>query len=307
LLMTLKPKPTYVLITPAKNEESLIRNVLESVVTQTLRPLKWIIVNDSSTDRTAEIVQEYIAQYDFISLLNVQADRQRTFGRKAHAFNSGYAEIRNANFSYIGNLDADISLASDYFHNIVNELENDPKLGISGGMVYTKNGSTFVTGDRTLDSVAGAVQLFRRECFEQMGGYLPLKLGGIDAAAEIMARMRGWTVRKSLQNPVWEHRLTGTANDSVLSASFKLGMRFHSLGYGTLFYLIRSIAKIKHKPYFVGSMLALAGFLYARFRGDPIALPKEVVSYLRQEQNQKLRHGLLRNPMGAILAGRSDD
>lgn len=302
--MTLNPSPTYVLITPAKNEELFIRNVLESVVSQTLRPLRWIIVNDSSTDRTTEIVQEYIAQYDFISLLNVQADGQRTFGRKALAFNSGFAEIQKTDFSYIGNLDADISLASDYFHNIVNKLEKDPKLGISGGIVYTKNGSKFVTYDRTLDSVGGAVQLFRRECFEQMGGYLPLKLGGIDAAAEIMARMRGWTVRKSPENPVWEHRLTGTANDSVLAASFKLGKRFHSLGYGTLFYVIRSIAKIGHKPYFVGSMLALAGFVYARFRSDPIALPKEVVSYLRQEQNQKLRQGLLRNPVGAILARR---
>lgn len=303
--MTLKPSPTYVLITPAKNEELFIRNVLESVVSQTLRPLRWIIVNDSSTDRTADIVQEYVAKFDFISLLNVQADSQRTFGRKAIAFNSGFAMIQNTDFSYIGNLDADISVAPDYFQNIVDELEKDPKLGIGGGIVYTKIGSKFVTGDTTLDSVGGAVQLFRRECFEQLGGYRPLQQGGIDAAAEITARMKGWTVRKFPQNPAWEHRMTGTANNGVVAASFKLGMRFHSLGWGTLFYLIRSIAKIKRKPYFVGSMVALAGFLYARFRNDPIALPNDVVSYLRREQNQKLRHGLLCNPVTAIFARRS--
>jgi biofilm PGA synthesis N-glycosyltransferase PgaC len=304
--MTIAPNPSYVLITPAKNEEMFIRNVLESVVSQTLRPVRWVIVNDSSTDHTAEIIQEYVSKYEFISLLNMQADRQRDFGRKAVAFNSGFAQIQNTDFSYIGNLDADISLAPDYFQNIVNELERNPKLGIAGGIVYTKIGSKFVTGDKTLDSVGGAVQLFRRECFQQIGGYLPLRQGGIDAAAEITARMKGWTVRKFPENQVWEHRTTGTANDRVLAANFKWGMRFHSLGYGTLFYVIRSIAKMKNKPYFIGSMVALVGFLYARLRGYPIALPNEIVSYLRKEQNQKLRHGLISHPVRVTLGRWSD-
>lgn len=301
--MPIASKSSYVLITPAKNEELFIRNVLESVVSQTLKPLRWVIVNDSSTDRTAEIVQEYVAKYDFIALLDLQADRHRNFGRKAIAFNSALATIKNTEFSYIGNLDADISVGPDYFQNIVNELKNDPQLGISGGIVYTKIDSNFVTYDRTLDSVGGAVQLFRRECFEQMGGYLPLKQGGIDAAAEIMARMRGWTVRKSPQNPAWEHRRTGTANDSVVRSHIKLGMRFHSLGYGTLFYLIRSIAKLKNKPYVIGSLLSLSGFLYARIRGYPIALPTEAVSYLRKEQARKLRQGVKSALPGAIRGG----
>jgi len=304
--MSLQQTSTYVLITPAKNEELFIRNVLDSVVSQTHRPLRWIIVDDSSTDRTAEIIHEYVTKYDFISLLKIQTDGQRNFGRKAIAFNSGVAMVQNLEYSYIGNLDADISLAPDYFQNIVNEFKKNPKLGISGGIVYAKVGSKFVTGDKTLDSVGGAVQLFRRECFEQIGGYLPLKQGGIDAAAEITARMKGWTVRKCPENRVWEHRLTGTANDGVAAANFKLGMRFHSLGYGTFFYVIRSITKIKHKPYLVGSMLALVGFLYARLRHYPITLPNEIVSYLRQEQNQKLRHRLISNPVRAILERWSD-
>ncbi len=300
--MTIAPNTSYVLITPAKNEEVLLRNVLESVVSQTLRPVRWVIVNDSSTDRTAEIVQEYMAKYDFITLLNLQADRNRNFGRKAIAFNSALAAIKDTEFSYIGNLDADMSLGPDYFQNIVNEFQKDPKLGITGGMVYTKIDSVFVTYDRTLDSVGGAVQLFRRECLEQIGGgYLPLKQGGIDAAAEIMARMKGWTVRKNPQNPAWEHRTTGTANDNIVRARFKLGMRFHSLGYGTLFFLVRSFAKITNKPYFLGSLLSLMGFLYARLGGYPIALPDEVVSYLRKEQIQKLKNGLISNSAKAIL------
>jgi poly-beta-1,6-N-acetyl-D-glucosamine synthase len=287
--MTLQHAQAYVLITPAKNEELFIRNVLDSVVSQTLKPLQWVIVDDSSTDHTAEIIKEYTAKYDFISLLKMQADGQRDFGRKAIAFRSGFATVQNIEYSYIGNLDADISLAPDYFQNIVNEFEKSPELGIAGGIVYAKVGSKFVTGDKTLDSVGGAVQLFRRKCFEQIGGYLPLKQGGIDAAAEITARMKGWKVRKFPENRVWEHRMTGTAVDSVWSAGFKQGMRFHSLGYGTLFYLLRSVAKIASPPYFIWSALSLSGFAYARLTGRPISLPPEVVSYLRREQIAKLK------------------
>jgi poly-beta-1,6-N-acetyl-D-glucosamine synthase len=288
--MSLNPKPTYVLITPAKNEELFIGKTLDSVVSQTLKPLLWVIVDDSSTDRTAEIISKYAEQYNFISLLRMQTSSQRDFGRKAIAFKSGFASVQGLEYSYIGNLDADISLEPDYFQNIVNEFEKNPTLGIAGGSVYVKIGSKFVTGDNTLDSVGGAVQLFRRKCFEEIGGYLPLKQGGIDAAAEITARMKGWSVRKFPENKVWEHRMTGTAIDPLWSAEFKQGMRFHSLGYGTLFYLLRSVAKILDPPLFIGSALSLSGFAYARLSGRPISLPPEIVSYLRREQIAKVKN-----------------
>lgn len=283
---------SYVIITPAKNEASYIRYLLDSVTKQTLKPLRWVVVDDASEDRSAEIVQEYADKYDFITLLRLKSQKRRSFAKKVHAFNSGLELVKELDYRYIGNLDADISFAPEYFQNIVKALDEDPQLGLSGGIVFTKFNNGFHTADRTIDSVAGAVQLFRRECFEQVGGYRPLEHGGIDAAAEISARMKGWTVRKSLENPVWEHRTTGTANRGVLAASFKLGMRFHSLGYGTLFYFIRSVARIKDKPYFLGSLLALSGFLYAKILRYPVKLPPEIVSYLRKEQMLKLRQRL---------------
>jgi glycosyltransferase involved in cell wall biosynthesis len=280
---------TYVIITPAKNEELFIHHVLDSVTKQTLKPLRWVIVDDSSADRTAEIAREYADRYDFITLIRLTSQNQRSFAKKANAFNAGLEAVKDLDYRYIGNLDADISFASDYFQNVVKALDEDPQLGLTGGIVFTKFDNEFVTADKTIDSVAGAVQLFRRDCFEQVGGYRPLEHGGIDAAAEISARMKGWTVRKSLENPVWEHRTTGTAKNGVFAASFKLGMRFHSLGYGTLFFFFRSIARVKDKPYFLGSLLCLSGFLYAKIRGCPIKLPAEIVSYLRKEQMSKLR------------------
>lgn len=283
---------SYVIITPAKNEEFYIRNVLDSVTSQTCKPLKWVIVDDSSEDHTAEVVSEYARKYDFISLVRLENQNQRNFAKKANAFRYGLEQLGPLDYKYIGNLDADVSFAPEYFQNIMTMFVKNPKLGISGGSVCTKVGNDFIYGDTTIDSVGGAVQLFRKECFEQIGGYRPLEHGGIDAAAEITARMKGWTVRKSLDDRVWEHRTTGTANSGILTASFRLGMRFHSLGYGTLFYLMRSVTRMKYKPYIIGSMLALAGFFYAKVRGCPIALPDEIVTYLRKEQISKLKQKL---------------
>jgi hypothetical protein len=137
--------------------------------------------------------------------------------------------------------------------------------------------------------VAGAVQLFRKECFEQVGGYIALEHGGIDAAAEIIARMKGWTVKKFPKNRVCEHRRTGSAEHRLLVAKYKEGVRFHSLGYGTVYYILRSVFKVKSRPLLIGSAASLLGFICARVKSYPVRLPAEAVSFLRCEQIAKLR------------------
>src|SRR2546425_717973 len=126
----------YVIITPAKNEESYIEKTIESVLSQTVRPSKWIIVDDASTDRTAEIVSKYSTRYEFIALLNAEIPGARSCSKKVAAFNAGLKLLEGAEYSLIGNLDADISFGSDYYENIIAEFERDRKLGIGGGIVY---------------------------------------------------------------------------------------------------------------------------------------------------------------------------
>ena len=164
----------YVIVTPARNEEGFIANTIQAVISQTLKPLRWIIVNDGSTDRTQEIVELYLGRFDFITLVNLKRDGDRNFGSKAIAFSCGVSELKNLDYDFIGNLDADISLEPDYYQSIIDFFEKDPKLGIAGGIVYTRVGSRYSTSDRTTDSVGGAVQLFRRPCLEAIGGYLLL-------------------------------------------------------------------------------------------------------------------------------------
>ena len=279
----------YVIVTPANNEERCIRKTIESVIAQTIKPSKWIIVDDGSEDRTSAIVKEYLPANEFIRLANLKRSSRRSFSRKVEAFNAGLRLAEGTQYSYIGNLDADISFAPEYFENILAEFDKDPKLGIGGGIVYTTVGQGFSTYDTYLGSVGGAVQLFRRTCFEQIGGYIPLERGGIDAAAEIMARMKGWTVKKFPENKVWEHRPTGSVGNGVLKAMFKLGIRFHTLGYSSGFFILRSVSKAKDRPFLFGSAAMLLGFLWAKLTRYPLGLPAETVSYLRAEQMKRLR------------------
>lgn len=278
----------YVVITPAHNEQAFIEKTIRSMVAQTVRPIKWVIVNDGSTDRTGPIVEGWAKQHGFIQLVNLRRDEGRDFARKALAFDAGFKEIRKLTFDFIGNLDADISFEPDYFQNILKEFASDPKLGISGGIVYTKFTDKFVSYDTTADSVGGKVQLFRRECFEAVGGYLPLKHGGIDTAAEIMARMNGWIVRKSFENKAFEHRPTSFAWGTPLKAKMREGSHFHSLGYDPIFYLLRCIYRLKEYPFVIGSGAALFGYIASMVRQHPVVLPAEIVNYLRTEQRAKL-------------------
>ncbi len=285
--------PKYVIITPAKNEEGSIDKTIESVLSQTIRPSKWVIVDDGSTDSTAEIVSSYLSEHDFMHLLKVRDFGGRDFAKKVAAFNLGFSFLQGVECSYVGNLDADISLPPDYYERVIGAFECNPRLGIAGGMVHTRIGDGFVNRDTTLDSVGGCVQLFRKECFEQIGGYMPLSRGGIDAAAEIIARMRGWSVQKVPHADVYEHRRTGTAQHGALMASYREGIRFYSLGYCTVFYLLRCIYRLTDEPVIMGSILSLAGFLFASLRRYPVCLPPQAVAYLRSEQIGKLKKRLI--------------
>ena len=290
----------FVIVTPAHNEETFIEETIRSMLRQTVRPLQWIIVNDGSTDRTPDIVASYAAGYPFIRLVDRHRQGERHFGNKAHAFNQGLSQCDVAAFRFIGNLDADISLEADYFEKVLRKFEQDPGLGLAGGMVRTRIGDQFVSQDVALDSVAGAVQFFRRECFEQVGGYRPLPLGGIDSAAEITARMRGWTVRTFPELCVLENRRTGTATAPPLLSRVKEGRRYHSLGYGFVFLCLRCLYRAMDRPRILGSVAIFIGYVRGLVSRSPILLPPDTVQYLRGEQHAKLRQQLKSLTVGKL-------
>jgi len=284
---------SYVLITPARNEERFIEPTIQSVISQKTLPTNWVIVSDGSTDRTDDIVRKYLGQNPWISLVRLPEHRDRHFGAKVQCFNAGYERLQDCRYDIIGNLDADITFEPDYFDYLLNKFELDPRLGVCG--------TPFVEGDVSYDyrftnveHVSGACQLFRRECFEEIGGYVAVKGGGIDWIAVTMARMKGWRTRTFTERSCYHHRPMGTGNSSSFGALFKLGWQDYYLGNHPLWQFLRGFFQMTRKPYMIGGLLLLAGYGWSLITGVKRPVSSELMEFHRHEQMSRLRHKLLK-------------
>lgn len=280
---------TYVLITPAKNEQQFIGKTIESVLAQSVRPREWIIVSDGSTDNTDRIVQGYCRDNPFLRLERVEDGKGRNFAAKVAAFRRGVDAVGDSNYDFIGNLDADVSFASDYFERILLKFAQRRSLGLAGGLILENCGDIFVPQSTHRYSVAGAVQLFRRSCFEQIGGYTPVRAGGIDTVAEIKVRMHGWEVETFPDLRVFHHRRIQTGCSNILATRFRQGVNHSRLGYHPLFQVLSSISRVQDRPYGIGAALVLAGYCWASVRYPDKVLPSDVVKFLREEQGERVR------------------
>jgi glycosyltransferase involved in cell wall biosynthesis len=279
----------YVLITAAKNEETYIEKTIQSVIAQTVPPQKWVIVSDGSRDRTEEIVSQYAGQYDFIDLLRADAGEQRNFGSKARAITAGYERVRSIYHDYVGILDADVSFSPTYYESVIQKFVDNPKLGIAGGILFDRHKEKYIKQiTNTNWSVSGPIQMFRRECYEQIGGYLPVR-GGVDAVAEVMARMKGWEVRAFPEITVFHLRPTGAEKGSKWVICFNQGVDDYLLGYHFAFFLAKCISRSIEKPYFLPSIVMLSGYIWSCLRGSKREVSDEFVIYLRKEQMNRLR------------------
>jgi biofilm PGA synthesis N-glycosyltransferase PgaC len=279
----------YVLMTAAHNEEDNIGRTVTSVASQTLLPKRWVIVDDGSIDRTGEIVHEYTKQIPFISLLSLPPGGERSFSRQAKAFQVATEALKDLEYDFIGTLDSDITLAPDYFDKLLTEFERNPQLGLAGGLVCEKQRGEF--RPRSFDwiqHVAGAVQLFRRPCYEAVGGFVALPCGGHDSLAEVTARSLGWIVRSIPELAVYHHRETGAAI-GCLRSRLRGGLEDYLLGYDPLFEIIKCVRRISEEPFCIGATLRLLGFLGGYFRGEKRQVPQNIIAFLRKEQKQRLK------------------
>lgn len=286
----------YVLVTAARNEQTFIESTVRSVAAQTVLPREWVIVSDNSSDRTDDIVRALSREYPFITLVRRSHDTNiRSFGSKVHAFRLGHAHLGDQQYSLIGNLDADVTFASDYFEKIIEHFGANPRLGLAGGLIHELIGNKFIAQRISRNSVAGAVQMFRRDCYEQIGGYIPLRHGGIDSAAEIVARMCGWEVETFSDIEVRHHRRVASGGGTLLPREWRHGLRHYSLGYHPLFELARNIYKVPERPYVVGAAVMTLGYLWGLATGRARELPVEAVRFLQKEQKKRLFSMLLKS------------
>jgi hypothetical protein len=280
---------TYVLVTAARNEAEFIELTIKSVVSQTIRPARWVIVSDGSTDGTDDIVSRYAAEHPWIELLRMPERQERHFAAKAHAFNTGCDRLKDVEYDALGNIDADVSLGDDYFAFLLGKLAENPRLGVVG-TAFKDRSLHYDYRFVSIEHVAGPCQLFRRQCLEAIGGYLPSRVGGIDHIAVITARMKGWQTRTFADKAYIHHREMGTAQNSALSARFKSGALDYALGGHPLWELFRTAYQITKKPYVAGALMLLAGYLSAGVRRVERPVSRELVGFRRREQMRRLRN-----------------
>jgi len=282
----------YILITPARNEESFIRLTLDSVAQQTVKPVKWVIVSDGSTDRTDEIVKEYASCYEWIELVRMPERTERHFAGKVGCFNAGYERAKHLDHDIVGSLDADISFETGYFEFLLTKFAEDPSLGV-GGTPFLEDGQTYDYRYSSIEHVSGACQLFRRACFEEIGGYVPLKGGGIDVVAVLTARLKGWHTRTFTEMTSRHNRPMGLGNSkSKAAADFKLGQRAYRMGWDPVWQIFRSVYQMTRKPYVMGGGALLLGYVWAMIRHEERPVSKELIAFQRKDQMKRLKAAL---------------
>jgi biofilm PGA synthesis N-glycosyltransferase PgaC len=290
------PKPlTYVLITPARNEAEYIGLTLRSMAAQTLPPLKWVIVSDGSTDETDEIVRGYGDKYSWIELVRMPERKERHFAGKVGAFNAGYDKVKDLDIDVVGNLDADVSFGPEHFEFLIKKMGENPQLGVAGAP-FREGSFQYDYRFSNVENVWGGCQLFRRECFDAIGGYMPLKGGCIDHVAVLSARQHGWQTRTFTEKVCQHHRQMGTALQSGLKAKFKFGMKDYSVGNHPLWQLFRTIYQMKNSPYVLGGLALGSGYCWSLLRRAEIPIPRELVAFVRREQMHRLRRLFFRTP-----------
>ncbi len=279
----------YALVTAARNEQEFIELTIQSVVAQTVKPAIWVIVSDRSVDRTDEIVMNYARKYPFMRLVRNDKPSERNTAAKVHAIGLGMKALAVTEYAYFGNLDADISFGETYFETLLTIFENDCSLGLIGGWIFQKDKRGLaVQVNGSTQSVAGAVQLFRKECFDQIGGYKAIPGGMEDGVAEITARYHGWKTRSFVDLPVLHHRELGTVGRSVYSARFNSGLTEYIVGYSLTYHVVRAFYRALESPYLLGTILIISGYAYGLLSGQTKVVPQAVVKFIRREQRAKI-------------------
>jgi glycosyltransferase involved in cell wall biosynthesis len=280
-------KLRLVLVTPARNEAAYIEGALKSVIAQTVRPVRWVVVSDGSTDGTDDVVSKFLADRPWIELVRMPERKERHFAGKVHAFNAGYARLKDLDYDVIGNLDADVTFDAHYFDFLLHKFAENPRLGVAG-TPFREGSFQYDYRFTSIEHVSGQIQLFRRECFEDIGGYLPIKTGGVDLVAVITARMKGWQTRTFLEKTYEHRRKMSSAKHSTLGIAFDGGRTDYTHGCYVVWEVFRSIYQLTCPPIILGGICCLAGYLWAMVTRAEKVVSNDFIQFRKMEQTRRL-------------------
>jgi biofilm PGA synthesis N-glycosyltransferase PgaC len=276
----------FVIVTPVRDEQEYIEKTINSVISQTLQPLQWIIVNDGSTDDTGIIIDNYAKAYPWIKAVHRSNRGARVAGGGViEAFYDGYGAINESGWEFIVKLDGDLSFGPSYFKDCFEEFHKDLQLGVGGGAIYHDINSSLELEKNPLFHVRGATKIYKRACWEAIGGLI--KAPGWDTIDEVKANMLGWKTRSFNHLQVIHHRFTGAA-DGTWRNAVKNGKANYISGYHPLFMLAKCMKRIFEKPYLIQALGLFYGFMSGYLNKISQINDKELINYIRQQQLRKL-------------------
>ena len=276
----------YVIITPVRDEQQHVESTIRSVLAQTIRPTEWIVVDDGSRDRTTEIVGAYARSHSWIRLIkrNNRGFRQSGAG-VVQAFYDGFNQLSTNNWDFVVKLDGDLNFAPDYFARLFTRFHDDPALGIGGGSVFHDVNGSLKLEKGPRFHVRGATKVYRRQCWEQLGGLITAP--GWDIVDEAKANLLGWTTASFDDICIIHQRYTGTA-ESKWRDQIKNGKAYYVAGYHPLFMAAKCVYRVTSKPFIFGSGCMACGFLSGYLHNHSRVNDRVLVDYIRRQQLRRL-------------------
>ncbi|MEO1152696.1 MAG: glycosyltransferase family A protein [Pseudomonadota bacterium] len=283
----------YLLVSPCRNESEYMRRTLDSVVAQTLRPAQWIIVDDGSTDETPQILADYAAQHDWISIVPKPDRGHRAVGPGViEAFYYGLDGADMSAFDYVCKLDLDLDLPFGYFETLVQRMEANPRIGTCSGKPYFRSASGLMISEKCGDEMSvGMTKFYRTDCFKQIGGFVREVMW--DAIDCHKARQLGW-IAISWDDPEirFEHlRPMGSSQQSVFTGRRRHGFGQYYMGSDPLYFMATAVFRMAHPPYVLGGLAMMQGFLGAWLRREEQHGDAELRAFIRAYQRRALRVG----------------
>ena len=276
----------YVIITPVRDEQQHVESTIRSVLAQTIRPIEWIVVDDGSRDRTTEIVGAYARSHGWIRLIkrNNRGFRQSGAG-VVQAFYDGFNQLSTNNWDFVVKLDGDLSFAPNYFARLFMQFHDDSALGIAGGSVFHDVNGSLKLEKGPRFHVRGATKVYRRQCWEQLGGLITAP--GWDIVDEARANLLGWKTASFDDIGIIHQRYTGTA-ESKWRDQIKNGKAYYVAGYHPLFMAAKCVYRVTSKPFIFGSVCMACGFLSGYLHNHSRVNDRVLVDYIRRQQLRRL-------------------
>jgi len=277
----------YIVISPVRNEERNIEATIRSVVAQTVRPARWVIVDDGSQDLTPRIVERYAAAHEWLSLLRLE-DRGRydlMSGGEIKAFYKGFRTVQHEDYGFLGKLDGDVSFDETYYEDVLREFDSDPLLGIAGGgCYYLENGRTIHEPAHKLH-VRGAARVYRKKCWDDIDGVIDDL--GWDAIDCYKARMLGWHTR-TFDSIAFVHHVKTWTKGGLMRGRMRAGRMEYLMGSHPLFFVAKALRDVSLRPYVICSLALVYGYTRSLLLREQRVAEPELIRYIRQSQLRRL-------------------